>query len=102
MILLHQFVNNSLRASANPERIGITQPRVAPQELPWVGLIGFPTLKELNQIHPGTRLSLIQPLAGWHEVKSTQGRRCCANPGLYDSNPYRIAEALWRAVTDKL
>jgi len=43
-----------MRSSAHPERIGIIQPGVAagtrPTPLPWVRLIHFPTLKELNLI----------------------------------------------------
>ncbi len=92
--------------SANPERIGITQPRVAPQELPWVGFSRFPTLKELNQIRPIERLSLVQPFQGWSEMESTQGRRCYANPGLSDHNPVGVAEvhphSVWRANETKL
>jgi hypothetical protein len=38
-------------------------------------------------------LAVIQPLQGWALPGFTQGRRCCANPGLNDSNPFRVAEA---------
>ena len=84
--------NRSVPPSANPEGIGITQPRVARHELPWVGLSGLPTLKELNPIGRRPGLSLIQPFQGWFEMKCTQGRRCYGNPGLSDHNPVGVAE----------
>jgi hypothetical protein len=37
-------------------------------------------------------LPLIQPLQGWAFSLFTQGRRCCANPGLNYHNPFRVAE----------
>lgn len=36
---------------------------------------------------------LIQPLQGWALRGVTQGRRC-ANPGLYDGNPFRVAREM--------
>ena len=84
--------SRSVQPSANPERIGIIQPRVARNELPWVGIIGIPTLKELNPIRPTSGPSSIQPLQGWADRKTTQGRRCYANPGLNDHNPVGVAE----------
>jgi len=39
-----------------------------------------------------SRADLIQPLQGWTPRPSTQGRPCWANPGLYDSNPFGVAE----------
>ena len=60
--------------------------------LPWVDFNRFPTLKELKQTLYGTWLSALQPLQGWSEMKSTQGRRCYANPGLSDLNPVGVAE----------
>jgi len=79
-------------ASANPERIGIIQPRVARNELPWVRFFKFPTLKELNPIRLISETILIQPLQGWADSDCPQGRRCYANPGLYDCNPVGVAE----------
>jgi hypothetical protein len=78
--------------SANPERIGIIQPRVVRTELPWVVVFRFPTLKELNRIILISRSILIQPFQGWADMKPTQGRRCYANPGLSDHNPFEVAE----------
>jgi hypothetical protein len=37
-------------------------------------------------------LDLIQPLQGWTHGQPTHGRPCWANPGLYDSNPFGVAE----------
>jgi plastocyanin len=37
-------------------------------------------------------LNVIQPLQGWLFGGRTQGRPCWANPGLYDHNPFRVAE----------
>ncbi len=33
----------------------------------------------------------IQPFQGWPLSGDTQGRRWCANPGLSEGNPFRIA-----------
>jgi len=85
-----QFRNKEMHSSANPVRIGSTQPRVARSELPWVTGPWHPTLKGLNQ---RPRLAvLLQPLQGWLERKVTQGRRCYANPGLSAHNPFRVAD----------
>jgi hypothetical protein len=35
---------------------------------------------------------LIQPLQGWTLGGATQGRRWRANPGLYDHNPFGVAD----------
>jgi len=66
------------RISTYLERIGIIQPRVARNELPWVSEKVSATLKGLYPIP----VCLIQPL---------QGRRSYAYPGLNDRNPFRIA-----------
>ena len=77
---------------ANPERIGITQPRVARNELPWVGFNRLPTLKELKQPLSVTWQSALQPFQGCPEMQSTQGRPYWATPGLSDHNPVGVAE----------
>ena len=77
----------------HPERMKITQPRVARNELPWVKKSKRPTLKELNPLPRISLLSSLQPFQGWFARKSTQGRRCCANPGLNDRNPVGVALA---------
>jgi hypothetical protein len=41
---------------------------------------------------------LIQPLQGWARRYFTQGRRRCANPGLYDGNPFRVADQSFEKV----
>ena len=69
----------------HPERMEISQPRVARNELPWVRFPGEPTLKGLNP------RGSIQPFQGWSCREHTQGRRCCANLGLSDCHPYRMA-----------
>ena len=45
----------------------------------------------MSRFHFGIDLNPIQPLQGWVLLPSTQGRRGCANPGLYDCNPFRVA-----------
>ncbi|MCE0523137.1 MAG: hypothetical protein LV480_09525 [Methylacidiphilales bacterium] len=40
----------------------------------------------------GHGTDLIQPLQGWTLGQPTQGRPCRANPGLYDNNPFGVAE----------
>ena len=80
-------------SSANPEGIGITQPRVARNELPWVSVGRFPTLKELNPIRRNSRLRSLQPFQGWPDLKYTQGRHRYANPGLSDHNPVGVAKS---------
>ena len=74
-LLFSYSENSSVISSANPEGIGITQPRVARDELPWVGFIRFPTLKELNPIRHKSNSRLLQPFQGWADWKATQGRR---------------------------
>jgi len=78
--------------SANPVRIGITQPRVARNELPWVGPFTFPTLKGLKQTGQRSVTRVLQPLQGWPEGMLTQGRsrRAGTNPGLSDHNPVGV------------
>ena len=76
----------------HPERMKITQPRVARSELPWVKISRFPTLKELKPADNPRASNLIQPLQGWADGNSTQGRHWCANPGLSDHNPVGVAE----------
>ena len=49
----------------------------------------------MRGFHFGIDLNPVQPLQGWVLLPSTQGRRRCANPGLYDCNPFRVA-LLWR------
>ncbi len=72
--------------SANPERIGIIQPRVArgtrPPRLPWVGISAQPTLKELYPKRIVGARRPIQPLQGWTHLMVTQGRSRGAEPTL--------------------
>lgn len=76
--------------STHPERMGSTQPRVARNALPWVGVMWSPTLKGLKPRQRPSQSVLLQPLQGWAEGKPTQGRRCYANPGLSDHNPVGV------------
>ena len=69
----------------------IAQPRVARNELPWVGIGKTPTLKELNPAHGVVSCHLLQPFQGWIDLEPTQGGRGRANPGLYDRNPVGVA-----------
>ncbi len=39
-----------------------------------------------------TSLGPIQPLQSWRLGGVIQGSRCCANPSLYDHNPFGVAE----------
>jgi hypothetical protein len=80
----------------HPERMKITQPMVARNELPWVKASQLPTLKELKRFENTSGSSLIQPLQGcafrgpvprvgaWDVVPR-------ANPGLNDCNPVGVA-----------
>jgi hypothetical protein len=85
------FIHFGMQSSANPDGIGITQPRVARNELPWVGPLRLPTLKGLNPIASLTGISPLQPFLGWFETVLTLGRRCYANLGLSDHNPVGVA-----------
>ena len=76
--ILGEPICRGLAGRGNPERIAITQPRVARNELPWVGPTKLPsTLKGLN---PRTGRPIIPP---WpnpakivvHTVFSTKERR---------------------------
>ena len=80
-------------ASIHPEKMKITQPKVARNELPWDNTIGFSNLKELKQTHG---LSLIQPLQGsaFSGPVPRVGARDVVpltNPGLSDCNPVGVA-----------
>jgi hypothetical protein len=72
----------------HPERMKITQPRVARNEPPRVKISRLPTLKGLNQ---STTAEMASTLSGLYVSTPTQGRRCCANPGLSDCNPVGVA-----------
>jgi hypothetical protein len=107
MILLTQSVILSLSKDQfccffqhNSNGVDIVQPRVGARRLPWVSFGMISTLKGLKQI--GFRGVCGSTLSGLVFLLFTQGRRWCANPGLNDSNPYRIAEALLTNLISKL
>ena len=83
--------NWHLQIQGNPKGVAVIQPRVGVQRLPWVWSSRTPTLKGLKRI--GHRATCNSTLSGLDALSFTQGRRCCANPGLYDCNPFRIAGA---------
>ncbi len=57
--------------------------------LPWVSSNAAPTLKGLNRAHPGRSESTPSGLISLST--DTQGRHCCANPGLYDATPLALS-----------
>jgi len=85
-------INRHRCFSANPEGIGVIQPRVARNKLPWVGVNEVATPKGLNPVRLFSQRFPVQPFQGRIRFEFTQGRRCYANPGLNDRNPFRIAQ----------
>ena len=78
-----------------PEGTAVIQPRVEARACPsfYPGFVfpATPTLKGLNRfLHAGDAT----PSGLGSLVMDTQGRRCCANPGLNDHNPVGVAGIL--------
>jgi hypothetical protein len=85
---------------SHPARVAIFQPRVGAAtnvaRLPWVASPGKPTLKGLKQT---LAARLDSTLSGLGPSPLSQGRRWCANPGLNDRNPFRIAKCCGSGAT---
>jgi len=82
--------NISVLPSADPEGIGITQPKVARNELPWVSIQSTINPERVGA-NPSSWSHLFNPYRVAPLRTSTQGRRCYANPGLTDHNPVGVA-----------
>jgi hypothetical protein len=73
---------------SHPERTAVTQPGVARNELPWVGVkkaFNSERVESTGGEKSDSTLSELMPLT------VTQGRLYCANPGLNDHNPVGVA-----------
>ncbi len=68
--------------------MAVAQPRVARNEQLWVGVAEAANSERVEPDFPPSLDSTLSELA---QRMMPQGRRCCANPGLSDRNPFGVA-----------